>query len=315
MNNISFAGKVAIITGSGGGLGRAYAKELARRGAKVVVNDLGGPVRGGGGSPAVADAVVAEIRSSGGTAVANYDSVCTRKGGESIVRTALDTYGRVDIVIGNAGNLRSPAFEEISEDDWDSLHSTHLKGQFNVIQPAYKLMKAQGYGRILLITSAVGMFGGAYQAAYGAAKAGAVGMMHSLANEGSQYGIVVNALLPTANSRMSQEMHPDAMANFSVVPPEFFAAAMDPEFTVPLVAYLVSDQNQTTHAIYSSAGGRYARVFVSVTDGWQGPRDRPATAEEVLAHIGEIEDRTGTSEFQSVAAEFVRIAEFFKKRG
>lgn len=313
MDRITFEGKVAIVTGSGGGLGRAYALELARRGAELVINDLGGPVQGGGGLPDMADAVVAEILASGGNAVANYDSVCTQAGGESIVRTALETYGRLDILIGNAGNLRCGGFDEITDEDWDSLHSTHLKGQFNVAQPAYKLMRDQGYGRILFVASAVGMFGGAYQVAYGAAKAGVVGMMHSLAIEASPRGIVVNALLPTASSRMEEAMDPRAMSYFSSVPPEFFTRGMDPEFNVPLVTYLVSDKNQTSHAIYTSAGGRYARVFVSVTDGWQGPRDKPASAEDVLAHMGEIENRQNISEFRSVAEEFCHLAQRHKQ--
>lgn len=308
MSRISFENRVAIVTGAGNGLGRAYARELAWRGAKVVVNDLGGPVGGGGGSHAVADAVVEELRAGGASAVASYDSVCTVQGGARIVQTALDAYGRVDILIGNAGNLRCAAFDEISEDDWDSLHSTHLKGQFNVAQPAYRVMKSEGYGRILFVASAVAMFGGGYQAAYGAAKGGVVGMMHSLANEAGEHGVVVNALMPTASSRMEEAMDARCMPQFAVVPPSWFASAMAPEFNVPLVTYLVSDENRTTHAIYTSAGGRYARVFVSVTDGWQGPRDKPAAAEDVLAHIGEIEDRSKTAEFCSVGDEFVALA-------
>jgi NAD(P)-dependent dehydrogenase (short-subunit alcohol dehydrogenase family) len=308
MNTISFKSKVAIVTGAGGGLGRVFALDLARRGAFVLVNDLGGAVRGGAGTATMADGVVAEIRAAGGTALANYDSVSTQEGGKAIVQAALDAFGRVDVLIGCAGNLRSAAFEDITEDDWDSIHSIHLKGQFNVAQPAYKVMKTQGYGRILFVASAVGMFGGAYQVAYGAAKAGVVGMMHSLANEATQHGVIVNTLLPTAASRMEQEMHPDAMAKFAAVPPAFFAAGMTPEFNVPLVTYLVSDKNETTHAIYTSAGGRYARVFVGVTDGWQSPRNAPSQAEDVLAHIGEIENRKNVNEFHSIADEFIKIS-------
>jgi NAD(P)-dependent dehydrogenase (short-subunit alcohol dehydrogenase family) len=255
----------------------------------------------------VADAVVAEIRSLGGIAIPSYDSVCSRARGESIVRTALNEFGRVDILVNNAGNLRSAAFDEITDDDWESLYRTHLKGQFNVAQPAYKAMKKQSYGRILFVASAVGLFGGAYQAAYGAAKAGVVGMMHSLANEASAHGVVVNALLPTAMSRMAEQVDDRALAFISKVPAEFFAKGMDPDFNVPLVAYLVSDANQTTHAIYSSAGGRYARVFIGVTNGWQGPREHPATAEDVFANIERIENRSQLSEFHSVADEFIGV--------
>lgn len=314
MEIISFEGQVAIVTGSGGGLGRLYAIDLARRGAKVVVNDLGGPARGGGGSPSMADKVVAEIRAAGGTAIANYDSVCTPKSGDAIVQTALDNFGRVDIVIGNAGNLRSAALDEITEEDWDSLHSTHLKGQFNVLKPAYKTMKGQGYGRILCVSSSAGLFGHECQVAYGSAKAGVVGLMHSLSIEARQYGILVNTLLPTASTRMAAEMDPRAMVSFADVPPEFFALAMDPSFNVPLATYLVSDKNKTTNGIYTSASGRYARVFIGVTGGWQGPREQPASAEDVLTHIEDIESRATVTEFQHVTDEFKLIAENLKRR-
>lgn len=314
MSEIKFENRVAIITGAGGGLGRSYALELGRRGAKVVVNDLGGSVTGSdGGSHRAADTVVEEIRAAGGTAVANYDSVATQAGGEAIVQTALDSFGGVDIVINNAGNLRNDRFEDIKDEDWDAVHSTHLKGQFYVSQPAYRVMQKQGYGRILFVASAVAAFGNATQVAYGAAKAGVLGMMHSLANEGREHGVVVNALLPTASSRMSVAMDAKVLEEFGKVTDfQYLGNSFDPEFTTPLVTYLVSEQNQTTHAIYTSCGGRFARVFVSVTDGWLGPRDKPASAEDVLANIGKIESRHHCSEFQSLADEFVHVVDRVK---
>lgn len=316
MSRITFGGRVAIVTGAGGGLGRSYAIDLARRGAKVVVNDLGGAVAGSGeGSHRAADAVVAEIRAAGGAAVANYDSVATRAGGEAIVQTALNAFGRVDIVINNAGNLRNDRFEDIKDADWDSVHAIHLKGQFYVSQSAYKVMQKQGYGRIVFVASAVAAFGNATQVAYGAAKAGVIGMMHSLANEASEYGVVVNALLPTASSRMSAAMDPKVLEEFGKVTEfQYLENSFDPDFTTPLVTYLASEQNQTTHAIYTSCGGRFARVFVAVTDGWLGPRDQPATAEDVLAHIDEIENRRNHSEFTSLAAEFINVVEQIKTK-
>lgn len=315
MNEIKFENRVAIVTGAGNGLGRSYALELARRGASVVVNDFGGSVAGNDdGSHRAADVVVAEIQAAGGTAVANYDSVATRQGGEAIVQTALEAFGRVDIVINNAGNLRNDLFENIQEEDWDSVHATHLKGQFNVSQPAYRVMQKQGYGRILFVASAVGAFGNATQVAYGAAKAGAIGMMHSLANEASHYGVGVNALLPTASSRMSEAMDPKVLEAFGQVTDfHVLGNSFDPDFTTPLVTYLVSENNHTTHGIYTSCGGRFARVFVSVTDGWLGPRDKPASAEDVLANIGKIEARAHCSEFQSLADEFIHVVDRIKK--
>jgi len=308
--SISFKNRVAIVTGSGGGLGRTYAMELARRGASVVVNDLGGAFDGKGSSHSMADQVVKEIRDAGGTAVANYDSVGTRAGGEAIVKTAVDNFGRVDIVINNAGHLRNAPFEEITDDILDSILQVHLKGAFYVTQPAYKIMKQQRYGRIVVASSAAGMLGNPTQAAYGAAKAGLVGLMHVLSLEGAAHGILCNALLPTAMSRMEKAMPEAQMKQFT----EQFASVakyagntLDPHFVTPMVVYLASEACKSTHSIYSATWGRYAKAFVALSDGWVGPRDTPASADDIASHIGEIESFAKVVRPKDLSDEFAEI--------
>lgn len=217
MQKVSFAGRVAIVTGAGGGLGREYAHELARRGARVVVNDLGTTADGSGSPSRMADDVVAEIRAAGGTAQANYDSVATPGGGKAIVAAALDAFGRVDVLINNAGILRNAALEQLSDSTLDAMLEVHLKGAFYVTRPAFSLMKTQGYGRILFASSAAGVFGNAEQGAYGAAKAGLIGLMNVLSHEGRPHGVLCNALLPTAESRMSEHMPAAQLEEFGAL--------------------------------------------------------------------------------------------------
>jgi NAD(P)-dependent dehydrogenase (short-subunit alcohol dehydrogenase family) len=288
---IDFKNRVAIVTGGGGGLGRTYAVELARRGAAVVVNDLGGAFDGKGSSHSMADTVVNEIRAAGGKAEASYDSVGTRAGGEAIVETAMKSFGRVDIVINNAGHLRNAPFESVTDDILDSLIQVHLKGAFYVTQPAYKIMQKQRYGRIVFASSAAGMLGNATQAAYGAAKAGLVGLMHVLSLEGAEYGVLCNALLPTAASRMEKAMPAEQMEKFAA---QFASIAkhagnsLDPHFVTPMVVYLASEACKSTHAIYSATWGRYAQAFIALSEGWLGPRDKPASVEDISQHFAAI---------------------------
>ena len=206
MTPIRFDNRVAIVTGAGNGLGREYALELARRGAKVVVNDLGGSGAGEGASSTAADAVVDEIRSAGGEAVASHDSVSTRQGGTAIVHKAIDAFGQVDILISNAGFLRNARFEDLTDAQIDPILDVHLKAAFYVGQPAYKAMRARNYGRFLFTGSASAMFGHAWQGNYAAGKGGLMGLSHVVAIEGSAYGIQSNLLLPTAASRLADEM-------------------------------------------------------------------------------------------------------------
>ncbi len=281
MSEISFDGRVAIVTGSGGGLGRTYALELARRGARVVVNDLGGSVNGQGGSDAAAQRVVDEITSAGGEAVPNYDSVSTPEGGASIVQTALDAFGTVDVVINNAGILRDKSFAKMSWDDLDAVLDTHLKGAFYVSQPAFSVMKEKGYGRFVFTSSNSGVFGNFGQANYGAAKMGLVGLSNVLAIEGAKSGIQSNVVCPVAATRMTEELLGD------------FAKQVKPELVTPLVTFLASEACPFTHEIISAVGGRYARIFIGLVPGWYAGKDHVPTAEDVLDNLARIEDQDG----------------------
>jgi NAD(P)-dependent dehydrogenase (short-subunit alcohol dehydrogenase family) len=281
VSEITFDGRVAIVTGAGGGLGRTYALELARRGAQVVVNDLGGSVNGEGGDDAAAQKVVDEIKSAGGEATPNYDSVSSPEGGESIVKTAVDAYGKVDIVINNAGILRDKSFAKMSWEDLDLVLDVHLKGAFYVSQPAFKVMKENGYGRFVFTSSNSGVFGNFGQANYGAAKMGLVGLSNVLAIEGAKAGILSNVVCPVAGTRMTEELLGD------------FAKLLKPETVTPLVTFLASEACTFTHEAFSAAGGRYARVFVGLAPGWYGGKDTIATAEDVLDHIDQIENQEG----------------------
>jgi NAD(P)-dependent dehydrogenase (short-subunit alcohol dehydrogenase family) len=308
---IQYDGRVAVVTGGGNGLGRDYCLNLAKRGAKVVVNDLGGTGAGLGASHAAADQVVEEIKAAGGQAVANHDSVATREGGTALIETAMKAFGRVDIVINNAGFLRNNRFEDLTDEQIDAVINVHLKGAFYVSQPAYRVMKDQGYGRFIFTASASGLFGHPWQANYAAAKAGLVGLMHVVSLEGQRHGILANALLPTARTRLEHEMHEGWMeaTNVSKFLGEIDFATMAPgmgvEYNTPLVLYLVSEQCQSTHACYSSVAGRYAHVFIGSGDGWSNGLTGLPTPEEVAAHWGEITDRTRYHLPHSVYEEFL----------
>ena len=317
MSKVSFEGRVAIVTGAGGGLGREYALDLAKRGAAVVVNDLGTNSDGTAAASPMADAVVAEIRAAGGKAAASYDSVATSAGGEAIVATAMKAFGRVDVLINNAGILRNAPFDALPDSTIDAMLNVHLKGGFNVTRPAFRIMKKQGYGRILFASSAAGMFGNPEQSAYAAAKAGLVGLMNVLSLEGREHGILCNALLPTAASRMGDQMSDRQMKDFGEVfvsaGPHLGNTGTAP-FVTPLVVYLVSEACQSTHGIYSATLGRYARVFLAACDGWLGPREAPPAAEDIAAHFGEITSADRFSVPASLRDEFVAVINLLKKQ-
>jgi NAD(P)-dependent dehydrogenase (short-subunit alcohol dehydrogenase family) len=281
MAEITFDGRVAIVTGAGGGLGRTYALELARRGAKVVVNDLGGSVDGTGGEHTAAQKVVDEIKAAGGEATPNYDSVSTPEGGENIVKTAVDAYGKVDVVINNAGILRDKSFAKLTWEDLDAVLDVHLKGAFYVSQPAFKIMKENGYGRFVFTASNAGVFGNFGQTNYGAAKMGLVGLSNIIAIEGEKAGIKSNVLCPVAATRMTMELLGD------------FASQLEPELVTPLVTFLASEACDRTHEIFSAAGGRYARVFIGLAPGWYGGKGYVPTAEDVLDNLDQIEKQDG----------------------
>jgi NAD(P)-dependent dehydrogenase (short-subunit alcohol dehydrogenase family) len=280
--SISYDGQAVVITGAGGGLGRAYALDIAARGGMVVVNDLGGSTRGGEGetSARFADAVVEEIRAAGGQAVANYDSVATTEGGKAIIACALDSFGRIDAVVANAGNMRYGDFEDLSLEDLNALLAVHVGGSWNVAHAAWPHLKRQGYGRIVFTTSSGGTLGNASLAAYGAAKGGVMGLMHNLAEAGAPHGILCNAIMPNAMSRMTMEIRPGELGEnpWSAAMPQYF----DPAYTAGLVTYLASKACATHHGIYSMLGGRLGRAFVGICHGYA--QNQPMDAETIEAN-------------------------------
>ncbi|WP_412178113.1 SDR family NAD(P)-dependent oxidoreductase [Mycolicibacterium elephantis] len=274
---MSFEDQVAVVTGAGGGLGRCHALELARRGARVVVNDLGSAVDGSGASISAAQAVVDEITAAGGTAIASGDSVATEDGGAAIVSAAMDAFGRLDILINNAGILRDAAFKNMTAEQVDAVLTVHLTGAFNVTRAAWPIMREQNYGRIVQTTSGTGLFGNFGQANYGAAKMGLVGMMHVLAIEGARNGIAINAVAPIARTRMTEDIMGEA------------GKAMDPKLVTPVVLYLSHPDCDRTAHIYSVGAGKVSRVFIGVT---KGIENRELTPEFVAEAIDEIDDAT-----------------------
>ena len=293
---IGFDGRVAIVTGAGGGLGRAHAKLLAARGAAVVVNDVGGSVPGEGSDTAAADHVVAEILADGGTAVADYNSVATPEGGEAIVRRALDEFGRVDIVVNNAGILRDKTLANMEWRDLQDVLAVHLEGAFYVTRPAFVKMKEQQYGRIVVTSSASGLFGNFGQTNYGAAKMGLIGFMNALKLEGMKYGIKVNAVAPIARTRMTEELLGD------------LADHLHPDAVAPAVAYLCSEACEFTGEIWSVGGGSVSRIFVGLCDGWfKHPDEGIPTIEEIAEHLDEIRDDDGYLVPFSAQDEFAKL--------
>jgi NAD(P)-dependent dehydrogenase (short-subunit alcohol dehydrogenase family)/acyl dehydratase/putative sterol carrier protein len=248
---IRFDGRVAIVTGAGGGLGKVYALELAKRGAKVVVNDLGGSRDGAGAGKGPADKVVDEIKAAGGEAVANYDNVATPEGGENIVKTAIDAFGAVDILINNAGILRDKSFLKMDPDNWQAVIDVHLTGAYNVTKPAFAVMREKGYGRIVMTTSAAGLYGNFGQTNYSSAKMGLLGLMNTLKIEGKKYNILVNTVAPIAASRLTED----------ILPAEFFEK-LKPEFVSPMVLYLCSEKCKVDGHVYNAGMGFFNRAAV-----------------------------------------------------
>lgn len=251
MAEINYEGRVAVVTGAGGGLGRSHAMLLASRGAKVVVNDLGGSRDGTGGGSEMADQVVQEIVDAGGEAVANYDGVHTWEGGQAIVQTAIDTWGRCDVVVNNAGILRDVTFAKMEQEQMDLVIKVHLYGGFHVTKAAWPHMREQEYGRVVNTTSGSGLYGNFGQSNYSAAKLGLVGLTRTLALEGAKYNIHANVIAPVAASRMTED----------VMPPQLLEV-LQPENVSPLVAYLASEDCDESGRIFSVGGGYIARVAI-----------------------------------------------------
>jgi NAD(P)-dependent dehydrogenase (short-subunit alcohol dehydrogenase family) len=280
MSDIRFDGKVAIVTGAGGGLGRQHALELARRGAKVVVNDLGGSMDGTGGNSAASEAVVAEIKAAGGEAIANGASVTDDAGVANLVKQTMDAYGRIDILIANAGILRDKSFSKMELSDFEAVMQVHVWGTFKPIKAVWEIMKTQNYGRIVVTTSSSGMYGNFGQANYGAAKMAVLGLMNTLKIEGQKNNIRVNAISPVAATRMTE----------GLMPPEVLEK-LKPEYVTPGVVYLVSE-DAPTGAILTAGAGAFALSRIFETEGvYLG--EGGLSVEEVAANWEKISNTEG----------------------
>ncbi|MBN2497457.1 MAG: SDR family NAD(P)-dependent oxidoreductase [Deltaproteobacteria bacterium] len=302
---IRLDGQVAIVTGAGAGLGRAYALELARRGARVVVNDLGVARDGRGeGAGKAADEVVAEIEAAGGEAVASYDSVATAEGGAAVVRAAVDAWGRVDILVSNAGILRDRSLVKLEPDDWRAVRSVHLDGAFYVTRAALPHMKERGYGRILLTTSAAGLYGNFGQSNYSAAKLGLVGFMNTLKLEGRKYDIKVNTVAPMAHTRLTDD----------ILPPDL-KERLRPEFVVPLVIYLASERCSVSGEIFNAGMGCFNRAAVVAGPGRVvGDGQRVPALEEIHQHWEAICSLEGAVEHGDATSALGAMLEAFEPK-
>lgn len=269
--------RVVVVTGAGGGLGREYALLLAREGARVVVNDLGGARDGSGAGHVMADQVVAEIREAGGSAVANYDSVATEEGATSLIQTALDEFGAVHAVVNNAGILRDSAFHKMTAEQWESVQRVHLWGGYNVTRAAWNHFREQKHGRIVMAASTSGIFGNFGQANYGAAKLGLVGLVNTLAIEGARYNILANSIAPLAATRMTADIAPQEMLD-----------KLPPAHVSGVVGYLVSDECTDTATVVVAGGGRVYRVAQFQTKGAVFPT--PPSIGDVAAQWDQITD-------------------------
>jgi len=278
MSKIDFSGRVAIVTGAGGGLGRNHAIELAKRGAKVVVNDLGGSRDGMGSNPSAADHVVEEIKTLGGEAIPNYDNVATQEGGENIVQTAIAAFGKMDILINNAGIIVDSTFSKLDETKWDVVMAVHLKGTFCVTKPAFVQMMKQNYGRIVMTTSGSGLFGNFGQTNYASAKMGVVGLVNVLKLEGAKYNIKTNVIAPIAGTRLTED----------IVPHELFRM-MKVGFVTPAVLYMCSEQCQDSGVIINAGLGYFSRSAIMTGEGViLSDGDKVPTPEEVMENWGKI---------------------------
>ncbi len=304
MSEIRFDNRVAIVTGAGGGLGRQHALELARRGAKVVVNDLGGSVDGSAGNSEAAEAVVEEIKSFGGEAMANGSSVADDAGVKKMIEDTMAAYGRIDIIIANAGILRDKSFSKMTQADVDIIIDVHLQGTFKPFMAAWDIMKEQAYGRLVVTTSSTALYGNFGQANYGAAKLGSVGLMNTLKIEGAKYNIHVNAVCPVAATRMTEGLMPQAMLD-----------QLKPEYVTPGVINLVKE-DAPTGIILSAGAGVFSMAQIVETKGAFVGQGDDLTAEAVAAKWGEITDTSIQTPFANGAGHggniFARLQEAAK---
>lgn len=301
MSKVDFEGRSVVVTGAGGGIGRAYALILAQHGARVVVNDLGGDVHGDGAGNSMADSVVDEIRSSGGEAIANYDSVSTPEGGAGIVAACLEAFGSIDGLIHNAGILRDKSLANMDAASLESVLDVHLRGGFHVTVPAFRAMKEQKFGRIVLTSSSSGLLGNFGQSNYGAAKMGLVGLMHVAAIEGARYGILANVIAPGARTRMTEDLLGD------------MAHVLDPEHVAPMGVYLASPQCSVSHEIFSAAGGRFARYFLGVNRGWYAGEGQVASPSDIQDRLSEIRDVSDFEIYENGPEEMALLVEMIRE--
>lgn len=285
MSDIRFDDRVAIVTGAGGGLGRCHALELARRGAKVVVNDLGASMDGSGGSSEAANNVVKEIEALGGEAIANGSSVTDNAGVQKMIDDAMNKWGRIDIIIANAGILRDKSFSKMTLEDIQLVVDVHLMGSFKPIKAAWDIMKEQNYGRIVVTTSSTGLYGNFGQANYGAAKLGLVGMMNTLKIEGAKNNIKINAVCPVAATRMTE----------GLMPPEVLAQ-LKPEYVTPGVMNLVKE-DAPTGMVLSAGAGAFSMAEIVETNGAFVGQGEALTAEAVAAKWDKITDKSVQTHF------------------
>ncbi|MEQ9316650.1 MAG: SDR family NAD(P)-dependent oxidoreductase [Henriciella sp.] len=301
MSNIRFDDRVAIVTGAGGGLGRCHALELARRGAKVVVNDLGASMDGSGGSSAAANDVVKEIEAMGGEAIANGSSVTDNAGVNKMIDDAMNKWGRIDIIIANAGILRDKSFSKMTLQDIELVIDVHLLGSFKPVKAAWDIMKEQNYGRIVVTTSSTGLYGNFGQANYGAAKLGLVGMMNTLKIEGAKNNIKINAVCPVAATRMTEG-----------IMPEQALAQLKPEDVTPGVMNLVKEE-APTGMVLSAGAGVFSMAEIVETKGVFVGQGDALTAEAVEAKWDQITDRSVQTHFEMGSGHgqniFARLAE------
>ena len=287
MDELRFDERVAIVTGGGRGLGRAHALLLGARGAQVVVNDDGGSVNGDGTSNEPAEAVAEEIRAAGGIAIADNTSVATPEGGRSIVAHAIDEFGRLDIVVANAGILRDKAFHNMTSEMFDHVMDVHLRGSFHVLQPAFVHMRERGYGRVVTTSSSAGLYGNFGQVNYSTAKMGLVGMARTIATEGARFNIKANAVAPNAFTRMTENLITGSAAE-----------RLKPDLVSPVVAWLCHEDCPVTGQVFQVGSGRVARVFVAETTGYW---NEALTPEDVAANFDTMMDESGYSVPASVA--------------
>jgi NAD(P)-dependent dehydrogenase (short-subunit alcohol dehydrogenase family) len=278
MHQHRFDGRVVVVTGAGRGLGRAYAHLLAERGASVVVNDLGGTISGEGADAGPAAGVEAEILAAGGVAVADTSDIATEAGGRALIDTAVAAYGRIDVLIGNAGIMRWSRFPDVEPADLEAHLAVHVGGGFHTARAAWPRMVEQGYGRIVLTTS-TGLLGLPGNTAYAIAKGGVIGLCRSLAVAGAKHGIRANCIAPAASTRMAGDGGPD----------------MPPELVAPMAAFLAHEDCPVTGEIYTAGAGRFARLFIASTPGWVADADTAPTIEDVAAHWDAVNDEAGST--------------------